>query len=204
MTGARLKLVSLALVGVLAALVLLAWSQVWFSVTVVDGDSEGHYEVAGDMVAGALPPLALASFALVLALAIAGPVFRVVLGALEALLGVTVIVVTSYVLSDPVAAFAGDVAERTGDAGIEHLRELVTDVGTTAWPVLAIVAGALMAVLGVAIAVTGHRWPRSGRKYSRSRLEPAAGATPVDEWDALSEGDDPTGAGAADEAEPPR
>jgi hypothetical protein len=103
-----------------------------------------------------------------------------------------VIVVTSYVVSDPVASFAGDVAERTGDAGLEHLRELVTDVGTTAWPTVAIVAGALMVALGVAIAVTGHRWPKSGRKYSRSRLEPAAGATPVDEWDALSGGDDPT------------
>jgi uncharacterized membrane protein (TIGR02234 family) len=190
-TSSRLKLLSLALVGLLAALVLLAWSQVWFSVTVVDGDSEGHYEVAGDMVAGALPPLALASFALVPALAIAGPVFRVVLGLLEALLGATVIVVTWYVLSDPVAAFAADVADRTGEAGIEHLRELVTQVGTTAWPTVAVVAGALMVALGLAIAVTGHRWPTSGRKYSRSRLA-ADSTSPVDEWDALSEGDDPT------------
>jgi uncharacterized membrane protein (TIGR02234 family) len=199
MSGSRLKLLSLALVAALAAVVLLAWSQPWFGVTVVDGDSEGHYDVAGDMVAGGLPPLAFASFALVLALAIAGPFFRVVLGILEALLGVAVIAVTWFVLSDPVAAFAGDLAERTGDAGLEHLRELVTDIGTTGWPALAIVAGALMVVLGIAIAATGHRWPRSGRKYSRSRLEPAATATPFDEWDALSEGADPTEPG-----DPPR
>jgi hypothetical protein len=143
------------------------------------------------MVAGGLPPLAVASFALVLALAIAGPVFRVVLGALEALLGVAVIAVTWFVLSDPVAAFSGDLTRRTGDAGLDHLRELVTSVETTGWPTLALVAGALMVVVGVAICVTGRRWPTSGRKYSRSRLE-SEKASPVDEWDALSEGDDPT------------
>jgi uncharacterized membrane protein (TIGR02234 family) len=202
-TGSRLRLLSLVLVGALAALVLWAWSQPWFAVTVVDGDSEVHYDVAGDLVAGGLPPVALASLALVLALAIAGPVFRVVLGVLEALLGVTVIAVTSFVLSDPVAAMAPDLARRTGDAGLEHLRELVTAADVTAWPAVAIVAGSLMVLLGLAISVTGHRWPRSGRKYSRTKMEAADSTSPVDEWDALSEGDDPTqpGPGAA---EPPR
>ena len=191
MTGSRLKLGSLALVGVLAALVLLAWSQVWFAVTAVDGDLTTSYEVAGDMVAGALPPLALASLALVAALAIAGPGFRIVLGLLEALLGVGVVVVTIFVLSDPISAFSTEVTRRTGNAGSESIRDLVTEVDTTGWPILAIIAGALMIVLGIAIAVTGGRWPTSGRKYSRSRLE-SADASPIDEWDALSEGDDPT------------
>jgi uncharacterized membrane protein (TIGR02234 family) len=192
MTGSRLKLSSLVLVGALGSLVLLAWSQPWFAVTVVDGDIEVLYEVAGDLVAGGLPPLALASLALVLALAIAGPIFRVVLGVLEALLGVAVIAVTSFVLSDPVAAMAPDLARRTGDAGLEHLRELVTAADVTAWPAVAVVAGSLMVVLGIAIAVTGHRWPRSGRKYSRTTMVTADATSPVDEWDALSEGDDPT------------
>jgi uncharacterized membrane protein (TIGR02234 family) len=192
MTGSRLKLISLVLVGALGSLVLLAWSQPWFAVTVVDGDIEVLYEVAGDLVAGGLPPLALASLALVLALAIAGPIFRVVLGVLEALLGVAVIAVTSFVLSDPVAAMAPDLARRTGDAGLEHLRELVTAADVTAWPAVAVVAGSLMVVLGIAIAVTGHRWPRSGRKYSRTTMVTADATSPVDEWDALSEGDDPT------------
>lgn len=204
MSGSRLKVLSLVLVAALASLVLLAWSQPWFHVTTVDGDLTGEYDVAGDMVAGALAPLSVASFALVLALAIAGPGFRIILGVLEALLGVTVVVVTVNTLADPIASFSTVITEHTGNAGEQNIRDLVTGVDHTAWPTVALVAGALTVLLGLAISITGSRWPKSGRKYSRSRLEAADRTNPVDEWDALSEGDDPTEAGPPDPDRRPR
>jgi len=188
MTGSRLKLLSLALVGVLAALVLLAWSQPWFTVTLPDET----ITVGGDVAGAALPPLALASLALVLALAIAGPGFRIILGILEALLGLVVALVSGIALGDPVAASAPAITKATGISGADSLAALVEGVTTTAWPVVALIGGIMMGLLGIAITVTGGRWPQSGRKYSRSRLESADGSSPIDEWDALSEGDDPT------------
>ena len=188
MTGSRLKLLSLVLVGALAALVLLAWSQPWFTVTLPDET----IAVAGDVAGAGLPPLALASLALVLALAIAGPGFRIILGILETLLGLVVGLVSGIALGDPVAASAPAITEATGVSGADSLAALVEGVTTTAWPAVALIGGIMMGLLGIAIAITGGRWPRSGRKYSRSRLESADGSSPIDEWDALSEGDDPT------------
>ena len=48
-----------------------------------------------------------------------------------------------------------------------------------------------MVLTGLAVAVTSRAWPASGAKYSRTRAETADG-TAIDDWDALSEGDDPT------------
>ena len=73
----RCASISLAAIVAEAALVLLAWSQTWFLLRL----SRRRAARRRDSVAGgALLPLALASLALVAALALAGPVFRVVLG----------------------------------------------------------------------------------------------------------------------------
>ena len=48
-----------------------------------------------------------------------------------------------------------------------------------------------MILTGLAIAVTSRAWPTSGAKYSRTRVETPDG-TAIDDWDALTEGDDPT------------
>jgi hypothetical protein len=191
-TGSRLKLLSLALVAALAALALLAWSQPWFELVLASAADATVLQVGGDIAAAALPPLAFASFALVLALAIAGPVFRIILGMLEALLGLTVVVTSTVALSDPIAASAAALTEHTGVTGSDSLNDLVTSVTVSGWPCLAIASGALMGVLGVLIAATGRRWPTSGRKYARARRTAVDSSSPVDEWDALSEGDDPT------------
>ncbi|MGW9629371.1 Trp biosynthesis-associated membrane protein [Agromyces sp. NPDC055520] len=40
----------------------------------------------------------------------------------------------------------------------------------TFWPVLAIVGGALLVLAGLAVLVTGGRWPASSRRYRDSRM----------------------------------
>ena len=190
MTGGRLKLVSLVAIALLAALIFADWSQTWFTLT-VQGKA---FPVSGQVAGSALSALALASLALIAALAIAGRFFRVVLGVLLALLGVCVVAVSAFAIGNPVVAATSAITKATGVAGAESVARLVTATSLTAWPVVAIVLGVLLTLLGLAIAPTARSWPDSGRKYSRSRLTDSdAGTTdPVEEWDALSEGDDPT------------
>lgn len=190
MTGGRLKLISLVGIALLAALIFADWSQTWFTLTV-----QGKpFPVSGQVAGGALSALALASLALIAALAIAGRFFRVVLGILLALLGVCVIAVSAFAVGNPVVAATSAITKATGVAGTQSVAKLVTATSLTAWPVVAIVLGVLLTLWGLAIAPTARSWPDSGRKYSRSRLTPTdiESQDPVQEWDALSEGDDPT------------
>jgi uncharacterized membrane protein (TIGR02234 family) len=189
-TGGRLKLISLVGIALLAALIFADWSQTWFTLTV-----QGKpFPVSGQVAGGALSALALASLALIAALAIAGRFFRVVLGILLALLGVCVIAVSAFAVGNPVVAATSAITKATGVAGTQSVAKLVTATSLTAWPVVAIVLGVLLTLWGLAIAPTARSWPDSGRKYSRSRLTPTdiESQDPVQEWDALSEGDDPT------------
>jgi uncharacterized membrane protein (TIGR02234 family) len=179
------------MVAALAGLCFLAWSQTWFRIAVLPR----AVTVGGDVAGSAIPALALASLALVLALALAGPGFRIVLSLLESLLGVGVVTVTGFALANPVAAGSAAITKATGLSG-------ATDIAVgaprfTAWPVVAVVAGCLMVLCGIVLACTVRGWPLTGRRFSRTRTVPAGGGgaaerDPVREWDALSEGDDPT------------
>jgi uncharacterized membrane protein (TIGR02234 family) len=184
--------------ALLAAFVFLAWSQPWFTLTLSASSGDpAPVVVRGDIAASALAPLALAVLAIVAALALAGPGFRIVFGALEALLGGCVVAVTVVSLGDPAAASAHAVTEVTGISGSDSVAELITAIEVSVWPTVAIVIGALIVVVGGLVAVTATRWPVSGRRYSRTRTEgvsstDAQAGDPIAEWDALSDGDDPT------------
>ena len=188
MTPRRLKLVLLLAGIVLAGLVFLGWTQEWFSVTLTEGQT---LPVGGDKAAPALSTLALTCLVLVGALSIAGPFFRVVLGVLEALLGVTIVLSGVIALSNPVTASGAVITDATGVAGTDNLAAQVATVSVGLWPWISTVAGALLIVAGLVVVVTSRRWPGSGRKYSAVRLEPT-GDDPVADWDAQSHGEDPT------------
>jgi hypothetical protein len=112
---------------------------------------------------GGVLALVLATAAAAFALLLAGPVFRVILAVLIALLGVCVILVA--------------VATPEGGALVG----------------LAIAGGALQVLIGVGIALTARFWPASGSRYSRTRVSgDGAGGGAVSDWDAMSSGDDPT------------
>jgi hypothetical protein len=188
-TGRRIK--AILLVGGLAAsgVVFLAWTQQWFAIELVDGKT---LVIAGDVAAGALSTLALTCIVLVGALSIAGPVFRVVLGGLEALLGLTVVLSGVLALVDPAKASAATISDSTGISGSGPIHELVAGISITAWPWVSIIAGVLVVILGIAVIVTSRQWPGSSRKYSAVKLEPVSERTAVDDWDSLSDGTDPT------------
>lgn len=188
----RVRMLALLLPVLAASAAFLAWSQPWVAATLDDG----RVVVAGgDVAAPALPPLALAALALVGALALAGPVFRVILGLLQSLLGAGVIAQAALVLTAPLAAAAPRVTEATGVAGLDGVQVLVTGLSVSVWPVVALVAGIAALVFGLGIAATARRWPERTRKYDAVRTVAVGGdgrLDRLDAWDALSDGDDPT------------
>lgn len=194
MKPSRIKLL-LVVGGLLAAvLAMLAWTQTW-----VVADIEGNaLDIDGAAAAPALSALALAGLALGGALTIAGPAFRVVLGSLEVLLGVSVVIAASAAIASPANAAIADVSKLTGVAGDKSVLALITDASATAWPWLAVFAGALFAIAGIGVLVTSRVWPGPSRKYQAVRLEPAdqsqlsAKDAAIDNWDELSRGSDPT------------
>jgi uncharacterized membrane protein (TIGR02234 family) len=185
-----------------AGLALLAWTQPWFTATLV-GDSAGHppLAAAGDHAAPALSALALAALAATGALAIAGPVFRVLLAALQLVLGGCIVLSCALGLADPIGALEPLVTAATSVAGREAVIGRLGDVAVTGWPFAALVAGVLLILADLAVLVTGRHWPGPARRYQAVRFErdSATGATSSDgavsDWDALSEGGDPTASG---------
>ncbi|RLQ86539.1 peptidase [Mycetocola zhadangensis] len=179
---------------VLAGLTLIAWTQQWLTVTLTEPGVE-PLPVDGTVAAPALAALALAALALAAALAIAGTAFRYILGALQVLLGGSIVLSAILVFTDPVGAAEPAVTDATGIAGAESVAAIVETAVLTACPVLTLVFGVLTALAGVGIVATARRWPRSSKKYSAVRVEPVATAEmpdAVDSWDELTRGDDPT------------
>jgi peptidoglycan/LPS O-acetylase OafA/YrhL len=101
--------------------------------------------------------------------------------------------VTPIIAGPPADSVAAAVADSTGISGVTALSALVAGRTLTPWPF----TGAAAAVVGIAAAVlvltTARRWPDSGRRY---RIPAEAGSStstdPIDSWDALSRGADPT------------
>ena len=213
MAPRRLKSTILLASVVANALILLAWTQTWVIVTLTADELGGaRVIVGGDIAAGGLSALALAGLALVGALSIAGPVFRVVLGALQALIGATVAFTSVLAIGDPAGAASRAITDSTGISGASSVQGLVESATLTAWPWFATTVGVISVAIGVAIIATVRLWPAATRKYQTAAFTNADG-TPADgstvggaagsgsavrepdaigDWDALSDGADPT------------
>ncbi len=175
----------LAVLGLLAAgaLGLLAATQPWGSATLQDGR---ELAVAGQDVAGGMTTLSLATVALALVVPLAGPVWRIVLGALALLLGTLLAVHAGGARTGVADALAALVADATGLAGSAQQAELAS-TATTAWPVLGIAAGVLGAAAGAWVLATARRWPARPRRAARYERSGSGLA-----WDVMDDGDDPT------------
>lgn len=187
-TPRRLRLGTIAGMLLLHALTLLTWTGTWVTGTVQDAP----LAVPGEIAAPALPALALCGLALAAALSIAGPGFRAVLGVLQFFLGGSIALSAILVLANPRAAAAPAVTARTGITGSDGVAELLGGVAVTALPMLALLLGAASALLGVLLLATGRRWPSRSRRFSAAPAGRAATTDPIEEWDALSGGADPT------------
>lgn len=189
----RARLLLIAGLGLAGALALVAATQPWASFQLALGAAaQDHLSVTGQEFNQSLSPLALAVLAAGLALTIAGKVFRRVLGVVIALLGAGIGAVAIGVLIDPAAAAIARVTQLTGLAG-GSAQQAVTSTALTAWPIVAAILGAVVLLLGIAVLLVSGRWAAAGRKYeTAAKREPSDEPDRIADWDALSDGDDPS------------
>lgn len=206
MNGRRVKYSTMLLLLVGSGLALLAATQTWFTITLTDtAEHSTTISVAGSVAAPALTALSLAGLALTAALAIAGPVFRIVLALLGLLLGVSVLISAISAVSDAVGASSSAITTATGVAGDSSIRRLVHSSAVELWPWVALVAGVLIILASAAVIVFSRLWPGPSRKY-QTRFAGEDGR-PADELFAADEDDheeptDDAEARAAAEAPP--
>jgi uncharacterized membrane protein (TIGR02234 family) len=184
-----------------AGIIMLSWTQTWFTVHLHAGAAvAAKVDADGAAAVPQYTALAIASLALFLAMTIAGRVVRIVLAAVEILLGVGVVVSGVTALADPVAAAKGAVGEVAGVADLSAVRRVVSSVDVSVWPAVGIAGGVLAVALGVVVLVVQRSWPGPSRKYGAATAGAAAdarAAAPVErdavvDWDDLSAGVDPT------------
>ncbi len=186
----RTKLLALGGIALAGGVALMAGSQPWVSI-MLDGKHE-VIPVPGHEINPALSPIAIALVAAALALTIAGPVFRRVLGGLVALLAGGVVALSISVVTNPLGAVTGKITELTGIMGAQTTATVVWhQLSAGVWVTL--VAGIVAALLGILVLVFGGRWVAGGRKYATTSEAQRAGQVDrISDWDALSDGDDPT------------
>ncbi|MBT2503251.1 Trp biosynthesis-associated membrane protein [Curtobacterium sp. ISL-83] len=209
MTPARSRPLVVVAGLAVAGIIMLAWTQTWFTVHLHAGTAVVASVAAdGSKVVPQYTALAIASLALFLAMTIAGRVVRVVLAAVEVLLGVGVAWSGIAALADPIGAARGAVGAVTGVSDLGAVHRTVSSVDVTFWPVVGIAGGVLAVLLGVVVLVVQRSWPGPSRKYASTPADPGTGAhapgatsTPsaapverdaITDWDDLSAGTDPT------------
>ena len=186
------RLKSLALLGtaLVAGLYLFTGTQDWFALEILDGGSV-VVPIPGTVAVPAQAAFGLATLALVAALALAGPGFRILFGLLSIVLAGCVMLGAFLALGDPVLAGSSVVSEHTAVSGTEAVAELVGAVTITWVPAASIASAVLGVLVGLGILVTAGRWPGAQRRYDTGTALRDEYGNPVD-WDALSRGVDPT------------
>jgi uncharacterized membrane protein (TIGR02234 family) len=172
--GRRAKLI--LILGIMAGslLALVASTQVWYSLHLTSAaNHSAPVTVQGSVAAPALTALSLAGLALVAAVAIAGPILRVVLGVLGTLLGACILLSASLAVGSPERAGIPAVTTVTGVSGNASVEHLISRVDSSIWPWSAILGGVILVIAGIAVIVTSRAWPGASRRYQAVRFEPA-------------------------------
>lgn len=179
MTPRRLKLTTIVVVVLGAALGFASSTQTWYTLHLTAAAAHGApITIPGSTAAPALTALSLASLALALAFAISGRIARIVLGVLGLIVAACLLAETAGVMAHPESASHSAVTTATGVAGTQSVNALVASIGSSAWPALALVGGVVIGIGALAAIVFGRRWPSATRRYEAVR------------WERVDDGDD--------------
>ena len=200
--GKRSKLTGkgglIGLVVLAGAAALLASVQPWLHIELLPGVATvEELAVTGQQITPALTLIALAALATALVLTIAGRGFRRVIALLIIVLGGGLAYSGVEAIVNPLDGASGSLEGVSGIAG-EAQSALVSSVAVSAWPAVTVAVGIVLALAGVLILLFGSRWKQGGRKYEssteskRARAAGTATGDRISDWEALSDGDDPT------------
>ncbi|NEN06277.1 Trp biosynthesis-associated membrane protein [Diaminobutyricibacter tongyongensis] len=173
----RAKYTTMLAIVIGAGLALLASTQPWITVQLAAAANHaGDVVVQGSAAAPALTALSLAGLALAAALAIAGPIVRIVLAVLGVLIAVSITLSAGIALGDPVQAAAAAITGASGVSGGTSVARLAKSVDVSLWPWIAILGGVVIAAASIAVILTSRRWPGPSRRYQAVRFEDTADA----------------------------
>jgi uncharacterized membrane protein (TIGR02234 family) len=183
------------LITVLALAVFGTTTQTWLTVHLDTSQlgqgvsSQDGLQVQGSKAATTVTALALVALAGGLAASIAGRIARWVVTVIILLAAAGIVAAAATVLADPLTAAQGSIAAATGISGSN------VQVGPTAFPVLAVVAGSLLGLSALALIPAGRYW-KSRTRYDAAATggvsDPTRPTDEIESWDRLSRGDDPT------------
>jgi uncharacterized membrane protein (TIGR02234 family) len=163
------------------AVALFGVGRVWLHYTVPrTGLADLRASATGHATAGAAGTLALVVLAGVVVLPATRGLGRRIAGVLIALAGVGIGYSALLTIASTTDQLGGPQAST------------YTDGRATAWPWIALVAGAIGVATGVFAAVASGGWPAMGRRYESAGSAQRGPATETSIWDRLDEGDDPT------------
>jgi uncharacterized membrane protein (TIGR02234 family) len=205
-----LKIPTLAVLTVGAAVALLAATQIWVEARLaIEGFPGIGVEPTGRILVPLVPAVGLLALGGALAMLLVGRVGRGLIGGLVAVLAVVGAAASVTVTADPASSVSATLAEAGGVTEIPGGTSAIVATAT-AWPLVAI-GGLVVVVLAAATAALcpSSRWPRGGRRYAaadsaagaagRASATSPHGAASSDAdgggiglWDALERGDDPT------------
>ncbi|MEE9095705.1 Trp biosynthesis-associated membrane protein [Pseudarthrobacter phenanthrenivorans] len=182
------------LITLLALAAFGTTTQTWLTATldpslVGQAAAQSGIPVQGSKAATTVTALALVALAGGLAAAIAGKIARWVITAIIIVASAGVVTAAAAVLADPLAAAQGTIAGATGVSGSQ------AHVEVTAFPVLAVVAGCLLALAALLLLPASRYWKTRTKYDAPAAAGTAAASGPMDEidsWDRLSRGEDPT------------
>ncbi|MBU4465210.1 MAG: Trp biosynthesis-associated membrane protein [Actinobacteria bacterium] len=195
----RARLLAVLAILIAGALGVISSTQTWLTVTLAEA-ADHPLLVPGASAIPVLAPLSLAVLALGLALSIVGVMLRYAFGVLTLAIGGLLVFLTAQVaFTQPVSAVASTVTSATGISGTTSVAKLVGSIAVTPWPFVTLLGWILLVVVGVFTLATARQWRGGGRKYRTdaplavSDTAAAGPLDPIDSWDGLSRGEDPTG-----------
>ena len=177
-----------------SVLALLVVGRTWQTVTVSRARPliDDVDRVTGHSLDAAVTGLAVVGLAGVVAVLATRGLARRLIGALLALAGVFMVWRAGHDLS-AVSATRGRSIATSGNAGVGiDSSSLVRVTVSSAWPLLAVMAGLLIAIGGLLVTLRGGQWSAMSSRYEAPAAAVPTGDEDVVLWRSLDQGEDPT------------
>jgi hypothetical protein len=205
------KRVALTVQLIVAIFALIASSQNWVTFTLSDETalSTRFLDVSGNTIAPLTFALLLAALAGLAALTISNRGLSYVVLVAVAACGVGSSIVCANVANNPIEFAQTQLTKATGLAGTGTLKSYVVSTALSPWLIITAIASVALSILAIFAIANAHNWARRRTRYDSRSRRTADASLPgdestrrvsvedladdrIDDWDALSSGEDPS------------